>query len=140
MAASPVVLPLLHRFLGIGLMILAAVFLVLRFVGIAPLVPADEASPVIAWWMSGAAALLVAAAVLLLKPRVPERPLGQSIENYWSTPEVAARVTPVWFLMEGAGILAAVGYLMTGAPVAVTATGAAILAFWWCGPALFAKP
>ena len=45
----------------------------------------------------------------------------------------------VWFLMEGAGMMAAVGYLLTGQPVSVVAMGVAIVAFWLSGPNAFAK-
>ncbi len=45
----------------------------------------------------------------------------------------------VWFLMEGAGMLAVVGYFVTGEPIAAIAAGLTIVAFWLCGPNVFAK-
>jgi hypothetical protein len=51
-----------------------------------------------------------------------------------------SRVCGGWFLLEGAGTMAAVGYFLTSEPVAAVAAGVLIGAFWWCGPNVFAKP
>jgi hypothetical protein len=132
--------PLLHRFLGIGLVILAALFFALRTLGLAPELGHDSVTRVMAYTLSGCGAGLAAVALLVFKPRVPDRSSGQSVEQYWSTPEVSTKVVPVWFLLEGAGTLAAVGYFLTGEPVSAGATGVLIVAFWLCGPNVFAKP
>lgn len=140
MASTPATLPVLHRFLGIGLVSLAASCLVLRYLGIASMPRHDSVTPVIAYTLSAFGVVLAAVALVVFKPRVPDRLPGQSVEQYWSTPEVGAKVLPVWFLLEGAGIMAAVGYFFTGEPVSAVATGVAIVAFWLCGPNVFAKP
>ena len=137
MATPAATVPLLHRFLGIGLVMVATVFVALGFVGIAPLLPREGASPVIAYAMSGVAVVLGVVALLFLKPRVPDRKPGQSVEQYWSAPEAGARVLPVWFLLEGAGMTSAIGYLLTGEPVALIVAVLAITAFWLCGPNTF---
>jgi hypothetical protein len=41
--------------------------------------------------------------------------------------------------LEGAGMVAAMGYLITGESVSAIATILAILALWLCGPNVFAK-
>ena len=64
----------------------------------------------------------------------PDRSPGQSVDEYWSTPATVASIMTVWFLLEGAGTIAAVGYFFSE-----PATGAAIVAFWLCGPNVFAK-
>ena len=116
---------------------MATVFVALGYVGIAPLLPRGGASPVIAYAMSGVAVVLGVVALLFLKPRVPDRKPGQSVEQYWSAPEAGARVLPVWFLLEGAGMTSAIGYLLTGEPVALIVAVLAITAFWLCGPNTF---
>jgi hypothetical protein len=137
MATSAATAPLLHRFLGIGLVMLAAVFAMLGYLGIAPLLPRNGVSPVIAYALSGIGVVLGAIALLFLKPRAPERKPGQSVEQYWSTRETGARVLPVWFLLEGAATTAAIGYLLTGEPVSLIVAALAIAAFWLCGPRVF---
>jgi hypothetical protein len=137
MATPAATVPLLHRFLGIGLVMVATVFVALGFVGIAPLLPREGASPVIAYAMSGFAVVLGVVALLFLKPRVPDRKPGQSVEQYWSAPDAGARVLPVWFLLEGAGITSSIGYLLTGEPVALIVAVVAITVFWLCGPNTF---
>lgn len=139
-AATPATGPMLHRFLGIGLMSLAAALLLLKYFGIAQGLRADSVTRLIAYALSGIAVVLAAVALVVFKPRVPERSAAQSVEEYWSTPDIASKVLPVWFLLEGAGTLAAVGYFLTSEPVAAVAAGVLIVAFWWCGPNVFAKP
>jgi hypothetical protein len=129
--------PLLHRFLGIGLVMVATVFVILGYVGIAPLLSRDGVSAVIAYAMSGVGVVLGAVALLFLKPRAPDRKPGQSVEQYWSAPETRERVLPVWFLLEGAGTTAAMGYVLTGEPVSLIVAALVIAAFWLCGPNVF---
>jgi hypothetical protein len=129
--------PLLHRFLGIGLVAMATVFVTLGYLGIAPLLPPESASTVIAYAMSGISVVVGIVALLFLKPRVPDRKPGQSVEQFWSAPDAGARVLPVWFLLEGAGITASVGYLLTGELASLIVSALAIAAFWLCGPSVF---
>ena len=133
MPGTPAPVPLLHRFLGIGLMAFAAVAVVLRYFGIYSL-PHDNTARVIAYTLSALGTLLVALALLVFKPRVPHRAPGQSFEQYWATPEVGAKALPVWFVLEGAGMLATVGYLLTAEPVTAVTAGLANLAYWLSGP------
>jgi hypothetical protein len=101
--------------------------------------PHDAVTPILAYFFSGLSVVFAALALVIFKPRVPDRSPGQSVDEYWSTPEVVARIMPVWFLLEGAGTMAAVGYFFTGEPVSAIAMGATIVAFWLCGPNTFAK-
>ena len=138
MPAAPATAPLLHRSLGIGLVMMAGVMSVLRYRGLAPTLPPESITS-IAYTLSALCVVLVAVALLVIKPRVPDRRPQQSIEEYWSTPGVGAKAFLVWFLMDGAGMIGAVGYLLTGETVAFAAMGVAIVAFWLCGPNMFAK-
>ena len=134
-------LPLLHRFLGIGQLLLLAAFVAIRMLGVAPALdgpPSFQNSVV--YGMAGITVVMLFVAFFVLKPRVPERRGGQSVAEYWTTPESATKVLPVWFLCEGAGVVSVIGYFLTGAPVALLMAAIALTAFWLLGPNAFAKP
>ena len=103
------------------------------------MLPPDEVTKLIAYTLSGLSAVSMAIALLVFKPRVPARRPGQALEAYWSTPEIAQKAFLVWFMMDGAAILASVGYLMTGELVSVATMAGAIALFWLTGPQTFAK-
>jgi hypothetical protein len=119
--------------------LVAAVSLVLTYLGIAPILPAGTVTPVIAYAPSVIAVALVAVALFVLRPRVPGCVPGQSGEEFWSAPEMGGKVLPIWFLLDGGGMIAAVGYILTSQPVSAFAMGLAIASYWWCGPDRFAK-
>lgn len=81
--------------------------------------------------------VLVAVAVLLLKPRVPAREARQSVEDYWAS--VTRTILPMWFVMEAAGMIAVVGYFLTGHTVTAAAIGISIAVFIWYGPKAFVE-
>jgi hypothetical protein len=137
--ATQATLPLLHRFLGIGLVILAVVFVGLRYFDIPEAFPPGQATVTLAYGMSAAGILIAAFALLVTRRRVPPRRAGQPDEQYWATPEVAAAVVPVWFTLEGAGIVAAVGYLLTAHPVTAVTAAILITVYWLYGPASFTR-
>jgi len=137
--ATQALLPLLHRFLGIGLVIVAVVFVGLRSFGIPEAFPPGQATETLAYVMSGVGMAMAAFAILVTRRRVPPRRPGQSEEQYWATQEVAMAVMPVWFLLEGAGIVAGVGYLLTAAPVTAVTAVILIVVYWWYGPASFTQ-
>jgi hypothetical protein len=87
--------------------------------------------------MVGLAGVLVVVAWLVYLPRVPRRSPGVPVTDYWSTPEVVERVTPLWFLLEGAGILASVAYLMAGDVLSTVAVVITIVVYWAAGPDRF---
>jgi hypothetical protein len=131
---------LLHRFLGIGLAALGLTFAVLTAVGVAPLLPQhDEGARIIGYAASGLAVLVILAALLVFKPRVPERPERQAVVDFWSTPLVVQRVMRVWFLLEGAGVLAGIAFLLTGDLVPLLTMAVAMVLYWICGPNRFAE-
>ncbi len=81
MATAQASVPLLHRFLGLGLVFAASVFLILRSLGIPALLDDVGMRVVFAYSFSGVAFVVTAVGLLFLKPRVPERPGGQSVEQ-----------------------------------------------------------
>ena len=129
----------LHSLLGGGLVLVAAVLLLLTALGVTPILPPDSTSPQIAYALVGIVVVLVAVALFVFKPRVPRQEPGQSDQEYWSTPEIATKVLLVWFVLEGAGTIASVGYLLLGRQASALAMALAIISFWLCGPSQFAK-
>jgi hypothetical protein len=76
--------------------------------------------------LAGIAVGLVAAASTFARRRIPERPSDQSPETFWANPDATGGAILLWALLEGAGLVGWVGYLLTG----VTATAAAgVIAF-----------
>ena len=140
MAEAQATPQLLHRFLGMGVTLLALVFLGMNYLGRAPLLsPDDEFSVTLAYMLSAIAVVVVAIALGVRKPKVPERRPGESVEAYWKRPEVGAAAFSVWFLMEAAAVLTTVGYVLTGHPVVLLVMGLAIAAYWMTGPNALAK-
>ena len=133
-------LPLLHLFLGIGQLLLFGGFAVARQLGFKAEVDGSAAfQNGVVYVTGGVALLMLFVAYFILKPRAPRLRQGQSVQEYWTTPGAMVAVR-VWFVCEGASIFAVMGYFLTGAPVAVTVTAIAIVAYWLLGPNAFAKP
>jgi hypothetical protein len=136
-SAPPPNPPSLHRMLGAGLVVLAVVFLAITRLGSSPLRPVDGFTPFIVYATSGVAIALMAVAFMVFKPRVPARGGGQPIAEYWALPDVGGAVVLVWFLLEGAGVIATVGYALTGQIVSALVMGVTIVTYWLCGPSQF---
>ena len=131
--------PLLHRFLGFGLLAIATAAVAVKSLGVVSTPPQGEFTRMLAYAFSGIATVMVVVAFLVLKPRVPERTPGQSVDVYWSTPAIVAKVMLVWFVLEGGAMMGVLGYFMTGEAVAAGAALFGIAAFLLCGPKVFAK-
>jgi len=132
--AAQATVPLLHRFLGIGLVLIVGLFLVLRQLGIPDALPPGTATRTLAYGLCGIGLVLAAVGRLVMRPRVPARRAGQSYEQYWGTPEVVSAALPVWFFLEGASIVPAVGYLLTAEPIAAVVAAVLVATFWLSGP------
>lgn len=132
-AASP---QLLYRFLGIGLTLVAAVFFGGRMLEPAP----AGGDNTVAFALAGVSLILLAFAQLYLRARVPARAPGQTVDAYWATPAIVAQIMRVWFVTEGAGIMAGAGYWVTGHAMTAVAMLLAIGVYWMTGPDVFAKP
>ena len=129
----------LHLFLGIGSTLLAAVFIGMTAVGRAPLIPGDDSIAAIGYGLCGIAVVMAAVALVVLKPKVPERRPGISVDQYWADTNVLAAIVRVWFSLEGAATLSAVAFLLAGGPVALITMCLTLAAFWLTGPNLFAR-
>ena len=60
------------------------------------------------------ALLQVGLAFAFFRRRIPARRFDQSIDDYWATSQVRGACIALWGTIEGAGMLAWVGYLLTG--------------------------
>ena len=127
----------LYRLLGSGLTLVAVVFLVGRMLQPSLVKGGDNVVP---YGVAGIALLILAVAQGFVRPRVPARAPGQTVEAYFATPSITAQILRVWFLTEGAGLMAGAGYWATGhvAPAAVMII--AVVVYWISGPDKFAKP
>jgi hypothetical protein len=98
---------------------------------------AVDVNPMFGYALSAISFVLVAVALLLLKPRIPAREPRQSVEKYWSS--ATGTILPMWFVMEAAGMIAIVGYFLSGQAVAAVAIGVSIGAIIWYGPKAFVQ-
>jgi hypothetical protein len=125
--------PLLHKLLGIGLVIMAVAMVIARHaVG-----GSSEVSRLPAYTIAGISAVMLGAALMFLKPLVPRRRAGQTVAAYWADPVVVPKALRVWFILEGAGVLASISYFLGGGPYALVVMAAAVAAYWMNGPAVF---
>lgn len=126
---------LLHRFLGIGLVITGIVLIaVRRFAAVAE---SQDDQVLFEYVFSAIGVTMVGTALLHLKPQVPARRSGQTTAHYWADKQVTARATLVWFILDGGGIVAAVGHFLSGGPISAAVWMAAAAAFWMNGPRTF---
>ena len=128
---------LLHRFLGIGLVMLAAAMVIVRHAGGIEAAPEDTLLP--AYITSGVSFLMCAAALMFLKPLVPRRGAGKPIAAYWADPSVAPKALRVWFILEGAGVMASVSYFLGGGMIAAALIVLSVAVYWLNGPRVFAE-
>jgi hypothetical protein len=129
---------ILHGSLAAGLGLTLAVVLFLRYRGVVPLLRSDTGRDLIALAMSGAACVAIAVGLLALRPRVPRRVPGQTVDAYLDREDVIARALLVWALCEGGGMIAAVAFALTGAIGPAIVSAAALVALVFYGPAYFA--
>jgi len=111
---------ILHAALVIGLILVGATFFfLLRVQGR----PVGGGGPVIGYLTAGLALVNLAVVLGLLRPRIPQRRMDQSPGDYWGTNEARGAAIIIWAMIEGAGLLSWVGYVLTGGivPAAVAA-------------------
>ena len=127
---------LLYLILVGGGALVALVFIMMvTFRG--PILQPDSGTNAIAFAMAGVSLTAVAFAALLLRPRVPARPPSMPVSEYW-TPASRAPSLLVWIVCENAGIVSALGYLLTGRFVTLVPLAIALLALAWYSPARLA--
>ena len=126
---------LLHRFLGIGLLIVAGALIITR--QSAAMAESEPGSLLPAYLIAGVSFLMCAGALMILKPLVPRRE-GKTREAYWADRSVAGKALTFWFILEGAGVTASVSYFLGGGMIALALLVLAVAVYWLNGPSTFA--
>ena len=115
---------LLHAALTGGLALVGAIFVVLLRV----LNGSWGGARIPAFAFAGIALVQIGFALTVWRRRIPPRRLEQSVEDYWSSNALRSSCIVLWALLEGAGLFALVGYLLTGGIVAAAIGLVALLA------------
>ena len=76
--------------------------------------------------------------LMFLKPLVPRRGAGKPLAAYWADPAVAPTALRVWFILEGAGVVASVSYFLGGGLIAAALIVLTVAVYWMNGPGVFA--
>jgi hypothetical protein len=127
----------LHRFLGIGLVVVAGALAIARQSG--AMGPQQDDMRLPAFALLGLSVGMCAAALLLLKSWVPKRRSGQTVADYWSDTATGAKAFRFWFILEGSGVVASISYFLGGSPYSAALMAIAIAAFWMNGPGVFTR-
>jgi hypothetical protein len=103
----------LHRVLFGGLLLLSVIFLLITF-GLhdAPLMAPGESATMIGFVFAASGLILVIAAITFFRQRVPTRASGQDDATFWRA--ALGPAVSVWVMIVGAGMISAVGALLTG--------------------------
>ena len=122
--ASRVVRILYSALLG-GLTVCGAMLYLVRRV-LQP--PAVGATPVLTVVLTVIAVVPLFIALSVLRPRVPDRRVEQDVELYWRDASSRTSAIVLWATVEGAGLVGAVGYFLTGATAPAVAFALAVAA------------
>ena len=135
-APQPADSRVLYRFLRTGVSALVIVVVALHYWKMRSMAASGTLPPLL-YLPSAASIVAIAIGLIRLRPRVPRRRLGETLEQYWTSQDVAASANMFWFVMEAGAVLGAVGYLVAGdtAAAAIMLIGVAI--FWLSGPNIF---
>ena len=124
----------LYLVLLAGLASVSVAFSVLFFLGTAPLLPADAQTTLIATIMAVVGMGPVLAGFFWARPNVPLKPTEQSVDDYWRDQAVVGKALIMWVLWEGAGMIGAVGTLLTGSYYPATMGVVAVALYVTNGP------
>lgn len=123
----------LHLALTLGLTLCGVVFWIVHR---AEPVPALVPAPIgVAITVAAIGAIVVA--VTIVRPRVPTQAPDQTPDLYWADATVRMTALVLWATVEGGGLLAAVGYLLTGATASAIVLVIAIVTLATLGPRRF---
>lgn len=104
---------ILHAALVLGVALVGVVFFfVLKTIG-----PAFPRAPILSFVTAGLGLGNVAAALGVFRSKIPQRSSEQAPDEYWTSNEVRGMAIVMWAIIEGGGLVAWVGYLLTGTPV-----------------------
>ena len=123
-AASRVV-RILHTALLGGLTLCGAMLYFVRRV-LQP--PAVGEAPILTVVLAVTAVVLLVIAVGVLRPRIPDRRPEQDSDAYWRDATSRGAAIVLWATVEGAGLVGAVGYFLTGGTAPAVAFALALAA------------
>ena len=115
---------LLHFALVAGLALVGGTFALLLRIQGRPL----EGPSIVSLVLAGAAVSLLIVAAAVVRPKVPERSSDQSPEAYWDSAEARGAAILLWAVVDGAGLVSCVGFLLTGGAAPAAAAVLSILA------------
>ena len=117
---------IIHLGLLVGLALVGATFFWLLRVQGGPL----ASPPRVGFVLAGVAVAMLGVALIVLRGRIPARRFDQSADAYWGTNEARGPSIVLWAAIDAAGLLAWMGYVMTGhiAPAAVAVVSIVALA------------
>lgn len=125
------VVRVLHGVLLAGLVVSGAAFFVVLRMSHGPLM---RGVPLIGPVLVGCAVAVLGAAVTVLRARIPSRSPAQAPDAYWEDAGTRASALVLWAVIEGAGLLAATGYLLSGGMVPAVVFAAAVATIALHGP------
>lgn len=85
--------------------------------------------------LAGVSVLLLVVALSMFRPRVPERQPQQGADAYWSDATSRGSAIVLWAAIEGAGLVGAAGYFLTGGTAPAVAFVLALAALVLLRPA-----
>ncbi len=124
----------IHLALTVGLTLCGVMLFIVRRV---EQLPELVQGPFVGTALTVAAIAAVVVAVTVIRPRVPPQAPDQTRDMYWGDATVRTTALVLWAVVDGAGLLAAVGYLLTGATAPAIALALAIVALATLGPRRF---
>lgn len=122
---------LIHAALTLGPLLTGIVFTIVRRTSPLPVLPQASA---ISLALTIAAIVMLAVALTVLRPRIPQQPAEQSADAFWGDAQARMSALTLWAVVEGATLLAGVGYLLTGAPAPTLALVLGIVTLWSLRP------
>ena len=106
---------LLHIVLCGGLATIGVAFLlVMKRLGGPLLRGAESARSLVGYVTLAIALALLAGAIMFIRARLRPRPQHQSLEAYWALEQTRGAAMALWVVCDMAGIIAAVGYILSG--------------------------
>ena len=117
-----------------GLLSVSLVFGFLFLLGTAPLLPPGDDTVLIATVLAVVGMAPLLGGFFWARPRVPVKPTEQGVDAYWQDQATFQRALMMWVLWEGAGMIGAVGTVLTGSYYPATVTVVALALYLTNGP------
>jgi len=130
--SSSRVVRLIHTALTLGPVLTTVMFVIVRRLSPLPALPQAAA---ISLPLTVGAIVLLVVALTVLRPRIPEQVSDQTPDAFWGDARVRMTALTTWAVVEGAAILAAIGYLLTGTMLPTLALALGLTTLWWLRPA-----